>query len=152
MDSSSSNSSKIGFPPPNILDYEATVASFRFTCPEYYNFGFDVVDVWTNQDPSKIALISVSHDGESSSQYTFREMKERSNRMANIFRKYGITRGERLLVFIGRQPEWYDVTLATIKLGIISIPTTVLASPKEIEVYFRFSFLHFLNKIKNSIA
>ena len=29
---------------PNMHDYEATVRDFSFTIPEYFNFGFDVVD------------------------------------------------------------------------------------------------------------
>ncbi len=30
----------------NLTDYEATYASFSIDVPEYYNFGFDVIDKW----------------------------------------------------------------------------------------------------------
>ena len=39
-------------------DYEATYRDATLEVPEFYNFGFDVVDRWA-EDRTKLALISV---------------------------------------------------------------------------------------------
>ena len=39
--------------------YEILYKNFNWNVPEYYNFGFDVVDQWA-EDRTKLALISIS--------------------------------------------------------------------------------------------
>ena len=56
--------------PPNMEDYEATRHSFHLDVPEYFNFGLDVIDRWA-EDHTKLALISVSSDGERAEKHTF---------------------------------------------------------------------------------
>ena len=38
----------------NMTDYEETKETFKLQVPEYYNFGFDVVDKWA-EDKTKLA-------------------------------------------------------------------------------------------------
>ena len=40
-----------------MMDYEETCSTFSIPVPEYYNFGFDVVDAWAKQDRNKLAMI-----------------------------------------------------------------------------------------------
>lgn len=37
-----------------MTDYEETKETFKLQVPEYYNFGFDVVDKWA-EDKTKLA-------------------------------------------------------------------------------------------------
>ena len=55
---------------PNMTDYEFAFANDRLEIPEYFNFGFDVVDKWA-QDRTKMALISVDSTGKHARYHTF---------------------------------------------------------------------------------
>ena len=77
--------------PPNMEDYEATRRNFRLDVPEHFNFGLDVMDRWA-EDRTKLALISVSPDGQQAEKHTFWELKVASNRFANVLR--GVGRGQ----------------------------------------------------------
>ena len=48
--------------PANMQDYEATYRDATMEVPEFYNYGFDVVDRWA-EDRTKLALISVDPSG-----------------------------------------------------------------------------------------
>jgi acetyl-CoA synthetase len=37
--------------------YEQMCESLAIDIPEYYNFGFDVVDAWAKKDRNKLALV-----------------------------------------------------------------------------------------------
>lgn len=49
-------------------------------------------------------------------------MKEMTNKAANIFKEAGITKGDRLFIFMPRSPELYFAVLGAIKLGAIVGP------------------------------
>ena len=46
----------------NMRNYEQEHASFTLTVPEFFNFGFDVVDQWA-EDPFKLAMLWVDDAG-----------------------------------------------------------------------------------------
>ena len=117
---------------PNVEDYAKTRGRFKLTVPEYYNFGFDVVDKWA-EDGTKLALIAVDQAGENPRHYTFSDMKLLSSKFANVLRGLGIVKGERVFVMLPRIPEWYVVLLGMIKVGVIPCPATVLCTPRDIE-------------------
>ncbi len=39
-----------------LTDYETTCRDFSIDVPEYFNFGFDVVDRWAEKDRNKLAI------------------------------------------------------------------------------------------------
>ena len=43
-------------------DYQTLYENFKWEVPEYYNFGFEVVDKWA-EDRTKRALVSIHADG-----------------------------------------------------------------------------------------
>jgi acyl-coenzyme A synthetase/AMP-(fatty) acid ligase len=45
-----------------------------------------------------------------------------SNRFANAARTLGIERGDRVMVLLGKVPEWHVVLTGLLKLGAIAIP------------------------------
>ena len=59
---------------PIMRDYEATYREARLGVPEYFNFGFDVIDRWA-EDRTKLALISVDSTGENTEQHSFWDLK-----------------------------------------------------------------------------
>ena len=117
---------------PNMQDYEATYRDARLEVPEYFNFGFDVVDRWA-EDRTKLALISVDPSGEKSEQHTFWDLRAMSNRFANLLLSLGVGKGERVFVMLPRIPQWYTAVLGMIKLGVVPMPATTLCTPRDIE-------------------
>ncbi|PKB84378.1 MAG: acyl-CoA synthetase [SAR202 cluster bacterium Io17-Chloro-G9] len=115
-----------------MLNYEETYRDYHLEVPEFFNFGFDVVDRWA-EDRTKLALISLDPSGQQAHQQTFWDLKVQSNRFANVLRELGVGKGERVLVMLPRIPQWYMVLLGLIKIGAVPMPTTTLCTPRDIE-------------------
>ena len=47
----------------NMPDYDEMYRNFRIDVPEFFNFGFDVIDAWANKDRNKLAMIWVNQEG-----------------------------------------------------------------------------------------
>ena len=77
---------------------------FKIVVPEYFNFGFDVVDKWAELD-DKIALIWIDTDGKNYKTFRFSDLKRMSNRFANILIDRGYKKGDMLYVMVPRVPE-----------------------------------------------
>ncbi len=116
----------------NMPDYESAYQNERLEVPEYFNFGFDVVDKWAD-DRTKLALLSVDPSGENVQHHTFWDLKVLSNRFANALRSRGIQKGDRVFIMLPRIPEWYVAMLGLMKLGALPMPGTTLLTPKDIE-------------------
>jgi acetyl-CoA synthetase len=115
-----------------LSDYEKLYREFKWEVPEYYNFGFEVIDKWA-QDRTKLALVSLDRSSENAHYQTFYELSYLSNRFVNVLRNLGIQKGERVLVILESIPEWYVVMIGMFKLGVVPMPGTVLLTSKDIE-------------------
>jgi len=107
---------------------------FKIVVPEYFNFGFDVVDKWADLD-DKIALIWIDTDGKNYKTFRFSDLKRMSNRFANILIDRGYKKGDMLYVMVPRVPEWYAVMLGCFKVGVVPMPAPKILRPKDI--YYR---------------
>ena len=112
--------------------YDIMYKNFKWHVPENYNFGFDVVDQWA-EDRTKLALISIDRTGKRDRYHTFYDLKFQSNQFANVLRKMGVKKGDRVLVILQSIPEWYVSLIGMFKLGVIPMPGTVLLTPKDVE-------------------
>ncbi len=112
--------------------YDYLYEQFEWKVPEYYNFGFDVVDQWA-EDRTKLALISIDSSGEKARYHTFYDLQVLSNQFANVLRAMGVNKGERVLVILQSIPEWYIALIGMFKLGVVPMPGTVLLTAKDIE-------------------
>lgn len=112
-------------------NYEETYRSFHLDVPEHYNFGFDTVDHWA-QDPGKLAMLFVD-DGGNAKKITFAEVKEQSDRLARALLHLGLRQGDRVLLVMGRLPQWHVALVGMLKAGIVAVPGTTLLTPKDIQ-------------------
>ncbi|HUW86744.1 MAG TPA: acyl-CoA synthetase, partial [Methanoregula sp.] len=67
----------------NMHDYDETYNNFHIDVPEFFNFGFDVIDAWANKDRNKLAMIWVNQDGVEE-KFTFWDLMRLSNQIMNI--------------------------------------------------------------------
>lgn len=106
--------------------------NFKVKVPENFNFAYDVVDAWAAEEPDKPALLWTNEAGEEI-QFSFRDMKEASDRTASFFQSLGIGRGDMVMLILKRHYQFWFSILALHKLGAVAIPATHLLMPKDIE-------------------
>jgi acetyl-CoA synthetase len=112
-------------------NYDVLCRTFRIDVPRQYNFGFDVIDEWADRDRNKLAMIWVNQEGVEK-KYSFRDLKNLSNQAANILIKYGVQKGDRVLIMLPRVPEWWVFVIALIKLGAVLCPCPTMLTQKDI--------------------
>ncbi|GAW28400.1 acetate--CoA ligase [Carboxydocella sp. ULO1] len=114
----------------NLENYEEAYKNFRWEDVEkefsWYttgkvNMAYECVDrhceTWRK---NKVALYY--SDGVRDEKYTFQDMKFMSNKVANVLKKLGIEKGDRVFIFMPRSPELYFAVLGILKIGAICGP------------------------------
>lgn len=105
------------------IDESGTLKSIKLDYPENFNFGYDVVDAVADETGDKTALVWCNTENEEHI-FTFADMKELSNKAANVFYKAGLRRGDRVMVVLKRHYEYWITAIALHKIGITMIPAT----------------------------
>jgi len=91
-----------------------------------------MVDAWAKKDRNKLAMIWVDQKG-NEKKYTFFDFMRLSNQAVNICLKYGIKKGDRVMLMLPRVPEWWIFVIALIKLGAVYCPATTMLTPKDLK-------------------
>ena len=65
--------------------------------------------------------------------YTFGQMKELSNRFANVLKSMGTGRGDRVLILMDRVPELYIAFFGILKVGAIAGPLPSELGPEQVK-------------------
>ncbi len=76
-------------------DFDSAWKSFSIRVPEYFNFGFDVIDCHA-EDETKRALVWTDPAGKEVKKYTFRDISRLSNQAANALKGVGVKKGDRV--------------------------------------------------------
>ena len=80
-----------------VLDEQGNLQKITLNYPENFNFGYDVVDAIAEQTPEKRAVVWCNTEGEEDI-FSFADLRELSNRAANVFLNAGIRRGDYVMV------------------------------------------------------
>jgi len=115
----------------NLKNYEETYKQFQWSETEkafsWYetgrvNMAYEAIDRHAESfRKNKVALYY--RDAVRNEKYTFKEMKEMSNKVANVLKQAAdIQKGDRVFVFMPRSPELYFAVLGIIKTGAIVGP------------------------------
>jgi len=104
------------------FDWKEADKNFTWSTTGKVNMAYEAIDRHAESArKNKIALYY--QDGKRKEKYTFKEMKEYSNKAANVLKSYGdIEKGDRVFIFLPRSPELYFAVLGAIKLGAIVGP------------------------------
>ncbi|MBR6264427.1 MAG: AMP-binding protein [Prevotella sp.] len=105
--------------------------NLHFIIKENFNFAYDVMDVWAEERPDKVALLWTNDKGVEIS-LTFSEMKKRTDQAASYLQSLGIGRGDMVMLIQKRRLEWWITMLALCKLGAVAIPATHMLTKKDI--------------------
>lgn len=115
---------------PNMSDYEQWSADFKWEDVEkqfsWYetgkvNMAYEAIDRHVaNGRGDKVALYY--SDAARDESYTFADLSRKTNQFANVLRKLGIQKGDRIFIFMPRTPELYVSLLGSLKVGAVVGP------------------------------
>src|SRR5699024_1038176 len=85
------------------------------------NIAYEMIDRHVDDGyGSKTALHYVN--GYERANYTFTEVKERTDHYARILKENGVVKGDRVFIFLPKTPECYIAILSVIKIGAVAGP------------------------------
>jgi acetyl-CoA synthetase len=108
--------------------YEAAREAFEWHLPAAYNVARDCVG---KHNRDAVALYQGYPDGRRET-YTFGDVDDWSDRVANGLRECGIDRGDCVAIALGQRPETLVSHLACWKLGAVSVPLSPLFGDEEL--------------------
>lgn len=111
--------------------YEDFKSNYKVNIPDNFNFGFDVVDAWAEEDENKKALVWCNDYGEEKT-FTFSDISRLSNKTANYFKSLGIKKGDVVMLILRRRWEYWICAAALHKIGAVLIPGTLQLTKKDI--------------------
>lgn len=126
---------------PNLQNYEELRKTFKWSDADkdidwfpggMVNAAYNAVDRHAKgARKDKVALIHDDGDGHIQ-KFTFQQLFELTNKFANVLKKLGIKRQDRVFFFLQRSPELYAGFLGAIKYGAIASPMFPAFGPDAI--------------------
>ena len=127
---------------PNLTDYTSLASSFSWEQEKEgltglpngqgLNIAHEAVDRHASGKlKEKVALRWVQKD-RSVMDCTYNDIRELSNRFANVLNNLGISKGERVFTFLGRIPELYFTAFGTLKMVAVFCPLFNVFGPEPV--------------------
>jgi acetyl-CoA synthetase len=127
---------------PNLDEYDTLVKNFSWDklrneldgLPDGgLNLAHEAIDRHAKgQRADKVAMYWEGTGGEEE-RYTFAQMKELTNKFANVLKGLGVEKGDRVFLFMGRIPELYTAFFGTLKVGAIAGPLFSAFGPDPVK-------------------
>jgi len=111
-------------------DYATAYRDFRWPKLDRFNWALDYFDVHARGNNTP-ALCIVDETG-SELKLSYAELATRSNQVAHFLRAAGVKRGDRILTMLPNHVALWEVMLAAIKLGAVTIPATTLLTRDDL--------------------
>jgi acetyl-CoA synthetase len=111
-------------------DYDTAYRDFRWPVLDRFNWALDYFDRMAagNNRPA----LWIVNEGGGEERVSFAAMAERSSRVANYLRGLGVRRGDRILLMLGNVVPLWEVMLAAMKLGAVTIPASTLLNREDL--------------------
>jgi acetyl-CoA synthetase len=107
--------------------YDQLHENFEWEVPEEFNMATYVCDRWADEK-RRVALFAENEAGEEQT-YTFWQLQNVTNKLANYLADQGVERGDRVGVNAPQKPETLFAHIAAWKLGAVSVPLSTLFGP-----------------------
>ncbi|NWQ69953.1 ACSM3 synthetase, partial [Neopipo cinnamomea] len=121
-----------------IISHYDSINQYKKELPEYFNFASDVLDEWSQLEkvdgrkPANPAFWWVNEEGEEV-KWSFEELGFLSRKAANVLSEAcGLQRGDRVIAVLPRVPEWWLLSVACMRTGIVFVPGTSQLTAKDI--------------------
>jgi len=113
------------------FQWENVFASFDWNPMEHVNMAHEICDRYANEK-NRIAVSWIGKNWESK-EYTFAELKELSDRFANVLSSLGVKKGDRVGGYLPKVPELLITILGTLKLGAVYVPLFTAFGPNAVQ-------------------
>ncbi|WP_100331853.1 acyl-CoA synthetase MbcS [Bacillus xiapuensis] len=97
--------------------------------PETYNIVMEIEKF--AKDPNRVALKWENEAGERK-EITYAALTKAANKIGNVFKEYGLKKGDPVLIMVPRLVEAYEVILGALKAGLVVIPCSELLRTKDL--------------------
>ncbi|MBQ6373193.1 MAG: cupin domain-containing protein, partial [Clostridia bacterium] len=87
-------------------DENGQLKHISFPDHENFNFAFDIVDALAEKKPDKLAMLYLDRD-QNEQRFTFEDISRKSNRAANYFKALGIRKGDRVMLVLRRNWQFW---------------------------------------------
>ncbi len=105
--------------------------NLEFIVPDNFNFAYDVMDAWAEEQPDKQAMLWTNDKGEVLS-FSFADIKHQSDQAASWLTQLGIGRGDVVMLILKRRYEFWIAMLALQKIGAVAIPATHMLTAHDL--------------------
>ena len=105
--------------------------SFEWNVPDQFNIAEYTCDRWA-EDEDRVALYAVDDTGQEEV-YTFADVRDDANRLANYLADAGVSPGDRVGVYLPPKPETAITHLAAWKIGAATVPLSPLFGPDAVQ-------------------
>ena len=127
---------------PHLLDYEKIRYSFSWDnvtselsgLPDRkgLNIAHEAVDRQAESHLKDTVALRFIHKDRSFSDYTYSDLQQQTSKFANVLKKLGVQKGERIFALTGRIPELYIAALGTLKSTAVFCPLFSVFGPEPI--------------------
>jgi acetyl-CoA synthetase len=114
---------------PHGLSYDDAMRRFRWPRPERFNIARAVCE---RHPPNALALIVENTDG-TQRNWTFGQLLATSSRLANTLGAHGVSKGDRVGVFLSQGAELALCHLACYRMGAVALPLFTLFGEEALE-------------------
>ena len=112
----------------SVEDYNKNL---EFIIPENFNFAYDVLDAWAEEQPDKPAMLWTNDKGVER-RFTFGDLKRESDQAASYFQSLGIGKGDMVMIILKRHYEFWLTMMGLSKIGAVAIPATHMLTTHDI--------------------
>jgi acetyl-CoA synthetase len=123
-----------GLPPA----YAGLHSAFGWQVPEYFNMAQACCARWAAQ-PGASGDIAVHawQAGATSRSYSFAELQDQANRLANVLKGLGVLPGDRVAIVMPQRFETAVAYMAALQMGAVAMPLSQLFGPEALEFRLR---------------
>jgi acetyl-CoA synthetase len=122
-------------PRTEFADYEDFCDNLVIEVPEDFNFAYDVVDEYARVEPGRRAMVWADDQG-NHRVGTFGELKELSDRAAQVFARQGVRKGDMVMLILKCRFEFWPCLLGLHKLGAVGVPATHMLTEHDLAYRF----------------
>lgn len=117
------------------FDENGILNKFELNCPENFNFGYDIIDKYGELEPERPALRHIDLQ-ENEHKFTYKQLSDLSTQAANLFTEMGIKKGDKVMLVLKRNYQFWIAVIALIKIGAVAIPATHLLTTHDFTYRF----------------
>ena len=113
--------------------YAALHAGFRWSVPARFNIGVACAARWAaDAAHARRVAIEWEHEDGRHGQLSYGALHGQAQRAADVLRRCGVQRGDRVAIVLPQRPETAVAQIAVLLLGAVSVPLSMLFGPEAL--------------------